>query len=65
MIEEPKQPGFYWIRYTNGRSEILWKNGEYWSRFDELGEWDFANMIYGLTPLAIEPVTPPSWERKS
>ena len=62
MIEEPKEDGVYWFLPVLGATAILHKTAFGWSlNYGEpYHEWTtFAHAI-----VAIEPVTPPSWERK-
>lgn len=71
MIEEPTTPGFYWIRTCGAvpRSVVV----EMTDRFIGKPEWAWSNADFGdwkrlvavFEPTAIEPVAPPSWEKKA
>lgn len=65
MIEEPKKVGFFWVqRHATVNSTTIWFRDANGTWFDDggyhMGKWS----EHGSPILRIEPVAPPSWERK-
>lgn len=75
MIEEPKDDGFYWLRLERKEeygkktsTQLLSRISGHWflDRNGSMMTWQFLKEFFGRMShlIAIEPVTPPSWERK-
>lgn len=63
MIEEPKESGHFWIRTNEGKSIVVHADGLWFTPYSDA--WlTWKEMVGELEVIAIEPVTPPSWERK-
>lgn len=65
MIEEPKKVGFFWVQLrATATHSTIWSRDVNGTWYDECGfhpgKWD----EHGSPILRIEPVAPPSWERK-